>query len=74
MGSFWCLEVKNVHGLPKSEKSEAQERLRGAEGGPKWVQGRAKGARREPKGDPAGAILPYFFVMFSSLVLGWISE
>ena len=74
LGYFWCLRVKNDHGLPRSEKSEAQERLSGAEGGPKWVQGRAKGARREPKGDPAGAILPYFFVMFSSLVFGWISE
>ena len=49
MGSFWYLELKNVHGLPKSEESEAQERLRGDEGGPKWVQRHAKGARREPK-------------------------
>ena len=62
MGSFWWLEVKNVHGLPKSEKWEAQERLRGAEGGPKWVQvgprarqGCPKGARREPKRSLSGS-------------------
>ena len=78
MGSFWCLEVKNVHGLPKSEKSEAQERLRGAEGGPKWVQGRAKGALRVPEGSPKGAsaeaILVDFFVIFSSLNFICIAE
>ena len=40
-----------------------------------WAQWRAKGAKREPKGSPAGAIFTYLFVIVSGFVFelffGW---
>ena len=37
---------------------------------PRGAQRRAKGAKREPKGTPAGAIFPDFFVIFAGFVSG----
>ena len=39
---------------------------------PRGAQRRANGAKREPKGAPAGATFLHFFVILSGFVLGLI--
>ena len=63
-------------GLAKKLKFEdpggAKDAQRELQLKPRGAQRRAKGAKREPKGTPAGAIFAHVFVIFAGFVLGLI--
>ena len=73
---FWGYVGSISWGLPKGRNFEDPGGAKGSRTelqlSPRVAQRRAKGAKREPKGSPAGATFVHFFVIFAGFVLRFI--